>query len=151
MRNREDLIEDIKEAVTAFMTASAATRATPWLDLDLSLPQLKAIFALQHMGPVRVGEISHVLGLSPNATTAVLDRLEQHDLVSRQPDPADRRAVLVGLTRHGHEQVADLQSSNLRHLGDLLARLSEEELHALERGMSALNRVIRKGDRNQED
>lgn len=142
MPDRDALIEDIKGAVTTLTSASAATRTTPWLDVDLSLPQLKALFALQHMGAVRVGEIAHVLALSPNATTSVLDKLEHQGLVVRRADPADRRAVLVDLAAEGREQVARLQSANVASLGDLLQQLSMDELEALQRGMAALNRVI---------
>jgi DNA-binding MarR family transcriptional regulator len=43
--------------------------------------------------------------LSSGAMTNRIDRLERAGLVTRMPDPQDRRGVLVGLTAQGHEVV----------------------------------------------
>ena len=43
--------------------------------------------------------------LSSGAMTNRIDRLEHAGLVTRMPDPQDRRGVLVGLTAQGHEVV----------------------------------------------
>jgi DNA-binding MarR family transcriptional regulator len=44
--------------------------------------------------------------LSSGAMTNRIDRLERAGLVTRMPDPQDRRGVLVGLTEQGREVVA---------------------------------------------
>lgn len=43
--------------------------------------------------------------LSSGAMTNRIDRLERAGLVTRMPDPQDRRGVLVGLTEHGRAVV----------------------------------------------
>ena len=83
-----------------------------------------------------------MLAMSPNATTALLDRLEDEGLSQRQPDPTDRRAVLVGLTERGNEWITNLLSANVRDFGELLDELTVAELQALHLGMSAVNRVL---------
>jgi DNA-binding MarR family transcriptional regulator len=50
--------------------------------------------------------------ITSGAMTSRLDRLERAGLIRRRPDPADRRGVLVRLTRRGE-------------------RLAEESLHAV--------------------
>lgn len=146
MASREHLVEDIQRLMTTAATASAGTRPMPWLAVDLSMAQIKALMVLNARGIVRVGEVAHMLAMSPNATTAVLDRLEEEGLTQRQPDPTDRRAVLVGLTRHGNEWITELLSANVRDFGELLDELTVEELEALHFGMSAVNRVLQRHD-----
>src|SRR4051812_24046909 len=46
-------------------------------------------------GPMTVGRIGEVTGLTTGATTRLVDRLEQAGFVRRVPDPADRRRVVV--------------------------------------------------------
>jgi DNA-binding MarR family transcriptional regulator len=45
--------------------------------------------------PISIGELAQRLGLSPAATTALVDRLESAGHVSRLRDPANRRRVIV--------------------------------------------------------
>ena len=142
MPSRQQLVEDLQRMMSRLGTANAATRPTPWLNIDLSMPQLKALMVLHHRGIVRVGEVAHLLGMSPNSTTALLDRLEDAELARRQPDPSDRRAVLVGLTERGCEWIDELLSANARDFGEVLARLSLPDLHALHQGVTALSEVI---------
>jgi DNA-binding MarR family transcriptional regulator len=46
-------------------------------------------------GPQTASAIARHVRLTPAAVTALIDRLERRGFVSRKPDPADRRKVLV--------------------------------------------------------
>ena len=142
MASRKHLVDDLQRLIATLGVASAATRPTPWLNVDLSMPQLKALMVLYHRGIVRVGEVARMLGLSPNATTAVLDRLEGEGLARRQADPTDRRAVLVELTEAGTAWIRELLSAKSRAFAELLDQLSLSDLEALHQGMAALSRVL---------
>ena len=56
---------------------------------------------------LRPGELARHLRIAPRSATEVVDELERRGLVGRRPDPADRRAVLVGLTDRGREVLHD--------------------------------------------
>ncbi|MFD4990297.1 MarR family winged helix-turn-helix transcriptional regulator [Streptomyces sp. NPDC058374] len=86
--------------------------------------------------PVRQSELIKAVELDPSTVTKTLQRLEQAGHVSRTPDPADRRAVLVeatplscGLSRQveaawaGLEEyaLAGLTRADRAELGRLLA------------------------------
>jgi len=142
MPSRQNLVEELQRLMTRLATASVATRPTPWLNVDLSMPQLKALMALHDRGAVRVGEVAHMLAMSANATTAVLDRLEDEALIRRQLDPSDRRAVLVELTEHGTDWITELLAANVRAFTDVLEQLEEPDLFALHQGMAALSAVL---------
>ena len=53
---------------------------------------------LAESDPITAGELSTALGISPAATTTVLDRLQRAGLADRLPDPVNRRRVLVRVT-----------------------------------------------------
>ena len=142
MASRKHLVDDLQQLMATLRVARAATRPTPWLNVDLSMPQLKALMVLYHRGIVRAGEVARALGMSPNATTGVLDRLEGEGLARRQADPTDRRAVLVGLTEAGTVWITELLSANARDFAELLDQLSGSDLQALHQGMAALSRVL---------
>ncbi|HTJ59505.1 MAG TPA: MarR family transcriptional regulator [Devosiaceae bacterium] len=53
--------------------------------------------------PMRMGEIATALCCLPSSVTAIVDRLDAAGLVSREPDPDDRRAKRLALTAEGHK------------------------------------------------
>ena len=59
-----------------------------------------------------MGELGAGLGLSSASTTALVDRLEAAGMARREPDPQDRRRVLVTLSdsarRFGERRLAPL-------------------------------------------
>ena len=76
--------------------------------------------------------------LSSGAMTNRLDRLEGAGLVSRVPDPEDRRGILVGLTARGLEVVDEAIAAVWATQAQLVAGLTEAEREHL----SALLRAL---------
>ncbi|MEE2814827.1 MarR family winged helix-turn-helix transcriptional regulator [Microbacterium sp. nov. GSS16] len=56
---------------------------------------------------VTAGMLADHLRISTSSTTKMLDRLARAGHISRTPHPTDRRAVMVSITPHTHEQVRD--------------------------------------------
>jgi len=63
--------------------------------LSVNLTDLGAMEHLIRSGPLGPGELARRLGITPPAVTAAVDRLEELGHVTREPNPADRRAVVV--------------------------------------------------------
>lgn len=70
-------------------------------DIGLTYPQYLAMLVLWQDGSCPSGHIAVRLGLSPNAITPLLDRLEKSGLIQRRRDADDRRVVHVDLTDAG--------------------------------------------------
>lgn len=90
----------------------------PWaFDVLAALRRRGAPFALSP------GELLHATLVSSATMTHRVDRLSARGLVSRAPDPHDRRGVRVGLTADGHARVeaavADLVLAEERLLRSL--------------------------------
>jgi DNA-binding MarR family transcriptional regulator len=139
---RDAVIEAIQAMLVEFQEAQAS-QPQPWLQLDLSMVQLRALFLLDYVGAMRVGVLTQRLQLSPNATTSLLDHLEAALLVQRGADRSDRRAVLVSLTEDGAGLVRGLRKANAEQMGRRLARLSTDELAGFHIGIAGLLRATR--------
>jgi DNA-binding MarR family transcriptional regulator len=51
--------------------------------------------------PVSVGELAALIRLSPSATSRVVERLVEEQMVSRAESPTDRRVMLIRPTESG--------------------------------------------------
>jgi DNA-binding MarR family transcriptional regulator len=80
------------------------------------------------------GAIADALGYDRGQLVGLLDELEEHNLVARRRDPADRRRHIVQMTPEGKRALAKLRAIADGLDVDFLAALDESEraqLHAL--------------------
>ena len=99
---------------------------------------------LRRTGPpyqLRPTEFTDALMLTSSGTTKRLDRLEHAGLITRAPDPADRRGTLITLTPKGLELIDNVTEAHLDNERKLLAALSESE----QRRLADLLRKLRRG------
>ena len=68
------------------------------------------LFRLRQQEGLSQVDLADVLELQPISLVRLLDRLVEHGLLERRPDPKDRRANRLFLTRAGRELVDDLDS-----------------------------------------
>ena len=111
--------------------------ATPTLSEGPFLTQiLKTALTLHYRilvqeGDRTAGQIATRLSLTTGAVTNLIDRLEQHKLVSRYKDSNDRRKVMVCVNPKAIEQTAKVYRSIGEAFSELLNHYSIEELHFL--------------------
>ncbi len=73
-------------------------------EIDLELWEYDVLSALRRQGaPFKLSatELAKATSLSAGAMTNRIDKLAEKNLVRREPDPADRRGVIVALTDAG--------------------------------------------------
>jgi DNA-binding MarR family transcriptional regulator len=113
------VVQAIKKRANARMSAAG-----------LSLSRFRVLRALG-AGPMRMNELSSVLGVVPRTTTTLADALEQEGLVRRLPDPADRRATLIEATGEGMRQLRVFKEAHDASAARLFDRLSPAERRQL--------------------
>ncbi len=89
---------------------------------------------LRRAGPpyrLRPSEFTGALMLTSSGTTKRLDRLEQAGLISRGPDPEDRRGILITLTPAGLERLDAATEAHLDNERRLLEELTEADRRRL--------------------
>ncbi|MFI6708477.1 MarR family winged helix-turn-helix transcriptional regulator [Nonomuraea sp. NPDC050478] len=96
--------------------------------LGLNRTDLRCLDVVLAGGPLPAGRLSAALKLSPAATTTVIDRLERAGMVSRAPDPGNRRRVLVAATDAARSAEAEIFVPVGRAGAQALQKYGPEEL-----------------------
>lgn len=81
---------------------------------------------------MRPSVLAEELHIAPRSATEVVDALEEHDWVTRSPDPTDRRATVLTLTDAGRALVArvdDVRRSASEGVLDVLTPAQRRTLH----------------------
>lgn len=110
-----------------------------WEGLDMTIPQIRTLVLLERMGPVRMTDIAIYIGRALSATTTVVDRLVEKDLVARVSDTNDRRLVMCELTDTGQkvlERFWRIGRDRLQMVADLM---DDEELAKAVEGMELVS------------
>jgi DNA-binding MarR family transcriptional regulator len=63
--------------------------------LGLSGTERKILDVLDRLGPVTAGRLAEHSGLTTGAITGIVDRLARAGFVGREPNPDDRRSVII--------------------------------------------------------
>jgi DNA-binding MarR family transcriptional regulator len=95
-------------------------------ELKLSMPQMGTLHFLAAEGGQSVSAIADHLDLSLAATSHLVERLVQRDLLTRAEDPHDRRLKRVELAPGGVDLVAGIQRRAAAAFDELLEPLPSE-------------------------
>lgn len=127
----------ILQRVSRIHLIQSASAARALERFGISLGEFEVMVALERAAPnrrLKPGELGDQLMLSSGAVTNRIDRLEAAGLAERHPDPEDRRATLVALTRSGRrllKQALPVQLTEQAHLISALSPAQRRQLTAL--------------------
>ena len=96
--------------------------------LGMNSTDLECLDILNLHGPITAGRLAELSGLTTGSVTALIDRMERGGFVRREPDPRDRRRVIVRLLPERVQELAPLFEPLGQQMEDLLSRYSDEEL-----------------------
>jgi DNA-binding MarR family transcriptional regulator len=119
-------------AAAIFFNAQTAERA------GLGLTDMQMLHMLQLYGPSTPGKLGTWTGLSSGGVTVVLDRLEKAGYVRREPNPADRRSLLIALIPARMRKLQSLYEEVESETRRLLATLPQGDLKAVIRFFEVL-------------
>jgi len=100
-------------------------------DEALSLFKLSILGILYRKGPVTATDLATREHIRPQSLTRLLAFLEKRGFVSRQPDEADRRRLLIAITAEGKKALL----RDVRKKEAWLARAIEQVLSPAERDL----------------
>ena len=140
-------IRDILRLQDELVRHRAVWDAEPWMELDMSTPQLKALLLIFEEAGIRMRELAHKLGGSFSNATVLVDRLVDRGLVERLADPQDRRVVLVRTTEGGQRLIEQLITSWRTLSVPLLETLAPKDLSTVH---EALRILLRAAQQNRE-
>src|ERR671917_975515 len=105
--------------------------------VQVSPGHIQVLLALTR-GPRSVGQLAEELEVSPPAATQLVDRLEEHGMVERHHDTADRRVVLVDYVPGMHEVARRIVESRRGPLEKAMSGLTDKEALAFVKGLKLL-------------
>lgn len=140
-QTREELERETMAQYRAMMHRFKATAIGGWMEIDITLPQLRTLLILAEEGPLVIGQIAQRLGVGLSTGGHLVDRLVQAGLAERAEDTGDRRRTLARLSPRGEELHARLLN-RVQHIHSLIQKLDEDDLAALLQGLRAMNRAL---------
>lgn len=100
--------------------------------LGITPGQARALRILGHHDePLRMAALADHLGIVPRSATTVVDALQSARLVSRAPDPSNRRSTLVTLTDSGRGALAQMAAARRQAAEEVFATLGAEQRETL--------------------
>jgi DNA-binding MarR family transcriptional regulator len=120
----EETLGEAFWAVARLMRSRSKQALAPW---DVTPSQFRAVAVLARHGALRLSTLAEHLRIAPRSATEVADDLEERGLAARSPDPADRRATLVGLTPKGVELAREVRAARHAESESLFAELDEHD------------------------
>lgn len=106
---------DVQQLVTAVLTASrvlvsVSARSLAGVEDIVTVTQFRTLVVLDAHGELNLNGLAALLDVTPSTALRMIDRLLVADLVTRRDNPANRREVLLGLTKQGRRIVAKVTS-----------------------------------------
>jgi DNA-binding MarR family transcriptional regulator len=136
-------LERLRQAIYVFFAAERRLRGRyQRRGESLSLGHLRALFVLMAEHEATAGRLAREAELNPASVTAMIDHLEEQDLVSRRRDGDDRRVCWVALTDKGRAQVAEKEARWRRLLAEAFADMPDRELETATRVLERLAAVF---------
>jgi len=139
MKDRSQLISDILKMEEKVNNLILVHKADNWLDLNLTIDQLKSLVLIQHRNRISFRELADALGITRSNITGIADRLVQNGLVTRNPNlNGDRRIQYLLLTEKGTGVLKKIRQQMVDSTIAILEGLGSDDLEALKKGLSAL-------------
>ena len=111
----------------------------------LTPSQTAALATIEKHGPLTPSELATRERVQRPTATRVLSFLEDAGLITRAPDPSDRRCSLVSVSDRGRELLAEARTRKDAYLAQRLEALSADDRAALERAAGVLERMLEEG------
>lgn len=112
-------------------------------ELQVNQTDFEAMEQLIANGPMTAGELAKAVGVSPGSATVMIDRLEAVGHVFREPNPNDRRGVLVRPNPDSVAKAWKRISPIVAASEDALKDASATERKAIEKYLSRMLQVYK--------
>jgi DNA-binding MarR family transcriptional regulator len=137
------LLGDELMRVTAALRRLVRRRLRPTLaDPPVRGAQLELLWVVEETPGIGVAAAARALRLAANSVSTLVNQLLELDLLTRQPDPDDRRAVRLHLTAAAARRLAGWRAARSELVGAGVAALSAADQEALARALPALAALL---------
>lgn len=137
--DRARLHETVVRCLRQFIAGSVLYNQQVADRVGLRITDMQCINVIDLMGPSTPGELSRFTGLTTGGVTVMLDRLERGGYLKREPNPRDRRSVLVHLNPTKVKKMQAFYGEINQRMAALLDETPERELRSVVNLLSKMN------------
>ncbi|MCI0565244.1 MAG: MarR family transcriptional regulator [Nitrososphaera sp.] len=131
MDSKKDLEKQVMIAARENGISSVLFRNAIARKLGLNITDSECLSLLSIKGISTPTELARYTGLTTGSATAMLDRLEKAEFITRKPNPKDRRGVLIEINKEWTETVGPMVAGVQKAQAELIASYSAKELQTI--------------------
>lgn len=131
MNAKQDLEKQVVKAAQEYGISNVLFRNAIGRKLGLNIADMECLSLLLIKGISTPTELARYTGLTTGSATVMLDRLETAKLITRKPNPKDRRGVLIEVNKESAATVGPLVAGVQKALRELAASYSDKELKTI--------------------
>jgi len=126
--DRHDLQEALVREMPWYISSAVRFQMAVADQLGMPVADVHAVGALLEVGPTGVRQLAELMGMTTGAVTRMVDRLERDGFVRRDPDPTDRRKVVLRVVPERVEVIARYYESMGQRWSRAVDEYSDAEL-----------------------
>ncbi|NUU77655.1 MarR family winged helix-turn-helix transcriptional regulator [Paenibacillus xylanilyticus] len=129
-QDRETLELALGEQIHALISASHAlnVRSAERFDATLQPAAFHLVRWLYSYGPTSAAALAEATAMDRSSVSRLIKQLEKSGYVSKEPDPNDRRGVLLSLTELGQQSTVSALKEKESVFYDRISRWDDKEL-----------------------
>lgn len=114
---------------------------------DLYMREIHFLVAAETDRPVSISFLAQKMEVTLGATSQMATKLEKKGLITRFPDPEDRRRTMVALTENGvhlRQQHLEYDQTQMTKISKLFSSFSDDEMNRLIEAEHIFQKILRK-------
>jgi DNA-binding MarR family transcriptional regulator len=136
-------VAELRGSFTALLRRFSISERADVQCCGMTVAQAAALEALGREGPLRLGRLGKLLGITPSTLTRNVTRLEEAGLVRRASDESDGRGSRVELTEKGRRARLRIEALEDAFARRVLGRLSPIARERALEGLAGLLDAVR--------
>ena len=90
---------------------------------DLSMAQINVLMLIRRLEEVSLTQLADRLGVSPPSASAMVDRLVDKALLTREPSEEDRRRVVIRISPEALKEIQEIETVVFQSFVELVDRI----------------------------
>ncbi|WP_235861400.1 MarR family winged helix-turn-helix transcriptional regulator [Tersicoccus phoenicis] len=128
-------LAELFHAVSRSMRRRMLAQLEPW---GITPHHARALRCIGETDRARLRDVADRLRIAARSATEVVDALQEKGLVTREPDPLDRRATLVSPTEDGRRLVEAIDAARAERNAEFFGALTAQDRATLHRILGSL-------------
>jgi DNA-binding MarR family transcriptional regulator len=129
-----DVVTRLRRTLRAGIRSNIAWESLP-------MAQVEILQTLAEQAPARVNDLAERLRLAQSTVSGLVGQMIHSGLVTRDVDPADRRAAVVNVSAKGVEQLGAWERAHVNWIRAALSGLTVEDRAAISAAIPSLRRL----------